>query len=40
VEEELTGAAYGTYDPADKGKVKDARMVSNLRTLLSATMFF
>jgi len=40
VEEELTGAAYGTYDAADKGKVKDAKMVSNLRSLLSATLFF
>lgn len=40
VEEELTGAAYGTYDAADKGKVKDANMVSNLRTLLSAILFF
>jgi hypothetical protein len=40
LEEELTGAAYGTYEAANKGKVKDAKMVTNLRTLLSAIMFF
>jgi len=40
LEEELTGAAYGTYEAANKGKVKDAKMVTNLRTSLSAIMFF
>jgi hypothetical protein len=39
-EEELTGAAYGTYEANDKGKVKDTKAVANFRTLLSAIMFF